>query len=88
LWKNHELIAAKKQKKTTKYHKYDFRQRNFAFILDRAHTEALNKGILRCKFMHIQNEKEKHSVSFFPFLSPELKENLFIQFLCCFYVLS
>lgn len=30
--------------------------------MGRAHRGALNKGILRCKFMHIHNEKEKHFI--------------------------
>lgn len=78
-----KIMSLLQQKKATKYHKYDFRQRNFPWYGEKTNREeALNKGILRCKFMHIYNEKNI-SYSFSP-----AKENLFIQFLCFFYALS
>jgi hypothetical protein len=76
LWKNHELIAAEKRLQNIINMTLD----NVIFFDTKTNGKALNKGILRCKFMHIHNEK-KHFIQFFP---KQGKKNLFIQFLCCF----
>lgn len=75
---------AMQRKKATKYHKYDFRQRNFP-CHERRRIETLNKGVYDA---NLCTYKMRKAFSFcFVLFVEEKEENLFIQFLSYFHML-